>query len=87
MIADVESRIQAYMNVCKADNIKPTIYGIANVLGISDETLRHIRLGTYKRANLIQIRHTQTGLYIIRTLKLLNRRYKALKCLVPNTLT
>ena len=49
MIADVESRIQAYMNVCKADNIKPTIYGIANVLGISDETLRHIRLGTYKK--------------------------------------
>ena len=35
MIADVESRIQAYMNVCKADNIKPTIYGLADRLGVN----------------------------------------------------
>lgn len=49
MIADVESRIQAYMNVCKADNIKPTIYGLADRLGVNKETLRHIRLGTYKK--------------------------------------
>ena len=49
MIADVESRIQAYMNVCKADNIKPTIYGLADRLGVNKETLRHIRLGAYKQ--------------------------------------
>lgn len=49
MIADVTGQIQAYMSVCKADNTKPTIYGLADKLGVNKETLRHIRLGVYKK--------------------------------------
>lgn len=48
MIADVESRIKAYMDACEDNDIKPTVSGLTSKLGVSKETIRHIRLGVYK---------------------------------------
>lgn len=47
-IKQVEGRIMWYFGHCKEDDIKPTVTGFCNSLGISRQTLLNWKTGTYR---------------------------------------
>lgn len=54
-VTQVEERITWYFNHCVEDDIKPTVAGLCNSLGISRETLHNWKSGEYREQTHQQV--------------------------------